>query len=103
MYATVVKLISVLFTLIASTVLPAKETGCRKVPIKDIYSATNNLNALNFIGEGTAGELLCKTYATGSCLINLDCMNQEWSQQHRYKRAKEVSKSATLKFRYQHH
>ena len=32
------------------------ETLYLKVPIKEIYVATNNLDELNYIGEGTAGE-----------------------------------------------
>ncbi|XP_077222202.1 uncharacterized protein LOC143856048 [Tasmannia lanceolata] len=28
--------------------------GCQKIPIKEIYAATNDLNALNFIGQGIA-------------------------------------------------
>lgn len=30
--------------------------GCMKISIKEVYSATNNLNEKNIIGEGTAGE-----------------------------------------------
>lgn len=33
-----------------------KEPGCPKVPIKEVYSATNNLSETNLIGEGNAGE-----------------------------------------------
>lgn len=29
---------------------------CMKISIKEIYSATNNLNAKTVIGEGAAGE-----------------------------------------------
>ncbi|RWR83317.1 nodulation receptor kinase [Cinnamomum micranthum f. kanehirae] len=31
--------------------------GCQKIPIKEIYAATNNLSALNFIGQGVAGKV----------------------------------------------
>ncbi|KAL5974485.1 hypothetical protein ACLOJK_031150 [Asimina triloba] len=31
-----------------------EEPGCKKIPIKEIYAATNNLNASNFIGQGIA-------------------------------------------------
>ncbi|XXG63246.1 hypothetical protein AAC387_Pa05g1482 [Persea americana] len=31
--------------------------GCQKIPIKEIYAATNNLSALNFIGQGIAGKV----------------------------------------------
>ncbi|KAM4124934.1 hypothetical protein ACB094_01G270100 [Castanea mollissima] len=31
--------------------------ACPKVPIKEVYSATDNLSELNFIGEGTAGKV----------------------------------------------
>ncbi|KAH7577380.1 hypothetical protein JRO89_XS01G0242500 [Xanthoceras sorbifolium] len=34
-----------------------KDPGCPKFPSKEIYSATNNLNELNLIGEGTAGKV----------------------------------------------
>ena len=37
-----------------------KASGYLKVSIKEVYSATNNLNEVNFIGEGTAGEYLPK-------------------------------------------
>lgn len=33
-----------------------KEPGCPRVPIREVYSATNNLSEANLIGEGTAGE-----------------------------------------------
>ncbi|XP_039119757.1 LOW QUALITY PROTEIN: probable receptor-like protein kinase At2g42960 [Dioscorea cayenensis subsp. rotundata] len=33
------------------------EYTCKKIPVKEIYSATNNLNALNFIGQGIAGKV----------------------------------------------
>ncbi|KAI3954129.1 hypothetical protein MKW98_017953, partial [Papaver atlanticum] len=43
-------------------VTPAKELpeipgGCQRIPVKEIMSATNNLNELNFIGQGTAGKV----------------------------------------------
>ncbi|KAK9104509.1 hypothetical protein Scep_021353 [Stephania cephalantha] len=31
--------------------------GCHKIPIREIYSATDNLNAMNFIGQGMAGKV----------------------------------------------
>ncbi|XP_034706406.1 nodulation receptor kinase-like [Vitis riparia] len=31
--------------------------GCMKISIKEVYSATNNLNEKNIIGEGTAGKV----------------------------------------------
>ncbi|KAK3183539.1 hypothetical protein Dsin_030825 [Dipteronia sinensis] len=34
-----------------------KDPGCPKFPIKGVYSATNNLDELNLIGEGTAGKV----------------------------------------------
>ncbi|KAK2994085.1 hypothetical protein RJ640_024349 [Escallonia rubra] len=34
-----------------------KESSYLKLPIKEVYSATDNLNELNFIGEGTAGKV----------------------------------------------
>ncbi|WOL07144.1 putative receptor-like protein kinase [Canna indica] len=41
----------------ASEVLVFKEAGCRKMSVKEIYAATDNLNALNFIGKGIAGKV----------------------------------------------
>ncbi|KAF8399276.1 hypothetical protein HHK36_015141 [Tetracentron sinense] len=41
----------------ASKDLITEEPNCMKVPIKEVYSATNNLNALNFIGQGIAGKV----------------------------------------------
>ncbi|GFY91049.1 hypothetical protein Acr_07g0012450 [Actinidia rufa] len=35
----------------------SKESGCHEVTIKEVYSATNNLNESNFIGQGTAGKV----------------------------------------------
>ncbi|XP_077244408.1 uncharacterized protein LOC143884625 isoform X2 [Tasmannia lanceolata] len=35
--------------------LVSEGSGCQKIPIKEIYAATNDLNALNFIGQGIAG------------------------------------------------
>ncbi|XP_077243055.1 uncharacterized protein LOC143883595 isoform X1 [Tasmannia lanceolata] len=34
--------------------LVSEGSGCQKIPIKEIYAATNDLNALNFIGQGIA-------------------------------------------------
>ncbi|XP_062118987.1 uncharacterized protein LOC133832692 [Humulus lupulus] len=34
-----------------------KEPACRKVPVKEVYAATNNLCESNVIGEGTAGKV----------------------------------------------
>ncbi|XP_031256658.1 probable receptor-like serine/threonine-protein kinase At4g34500 [Pistacia vera] len=34
-----------------------EETGCLKIPVKEIYSATNSLSASNFIGQGVAGKV----------------------------------------------
>ncbi|KAH7511098.1 hypothetical protein FEM48_ZijujUnG0055100 [Ziziphus jujuba var. spinosa] len=33
------------------------ETSCLKIPRKEVYSATDNLNASNFIGQGVAGKV----------------------------------------------
>ncbi|RRT48443.1 hypothetical protein B296_00032277, partial [Ensete ventricosum] len=33
-----------------------KDFGCRKMSVKEIYAATNNLSALNCIGQGVAGK-----------------------------------------------
>ncbi|XP_059624723.1 leucine-rich repeat receptor-like serine/threonine-protein kinase At2g14510 [Cornus florida] len=41
----------------ASKCAMPKGSGNLAVPIKEVYSATNNLNELNFIGEGTAGKV----------------------------------------------
>jgi len=35
-----------------------KKISCPKIPIKEVYAATNNLNEMNIIGKGTSGELL---------------------------------------------
>lgn len=35
-----------------------KKTSCPRIPIKEVYAATNHLNEMNIIGEGTAGEIL---------------------------------------------
>ncbi|XP_048433591.1 proline-rich receptor-like protein kinase PERK3 [Pyrus x bretschneideri] len=34
-----------------------EDSGCPKIPIKEVYSATDNLSPTNFIGEGTAGKV----------------------------------------------
>ncbi|KAF6157356.1 hypothetical protein GIB67_004294 [Kingdonia uniflora] len=34
-----------------------QDPGCQKISIKDIYTATDNLSALNFIGQGIAGKV----------------------------------------------
>ncbi|KAE9454084.1 hypothetical protein C3L33_14012, partial [Rhododendron williamsianum] len=36
---------------------PSGESSCHKIPIKEIYSATNDLSHLNFIGQGMAGNV----------------------------------------------
>ncbi|XP_017218306.1 probable LRR receptor-like serine/threonine-protein kinase RKF3 isoform X1 [Daucus carota subsp. sativus] len=35
----------------------SEDSSYSKISIKDVYSATNNLNALNFIGQGIAGKV----------------------------------------------
>lgn len=40
----------------APKALVFKDFGCRKMSVKEIYAATNNLSALNFIGQGIAGK-----------------------------------------------
>lgn len=60
-------------------VLP-KDSGHLKFSIKEVYSATNNLHAKNFIGEGIAGEAfanICrlKCYSFVYSLINsINCL-----------------------------
>ncbi|XP_057447480.1 probable receptor-like protein kinase At5g18500 [Lotus japonicus] len=34
-----------------------KKTACPRVSIREVYSATNHLNEMNIIGEGTAGKV----------------------------------------------
>lgn len=41
-----------------------KDPAFPVVPIKEVYYATNNLCESNFIGEGTAGENLCKLHGS---------------------------------------
>ncbi|RWV79778.1 hypothetical protein BHE74_00038016 [Ensete ventricosum] len=40
----------------APKALVFKDFGCRKMSVKEIYAATNNLSALNCIGQGVAGK-----------------------------------------------
>ncbi|KAF3431744.1 hypothetical protein FNV43_RR26480 [Rhamnella rubrinervis] len=35
----------------------SEETSCLKIPMKEVYSATDNFNASNFIGQGVAGKV----------------------------------------------
>ena len=35
-----------------------RKTACPRVPIKEVYAATNHLNEMNIIGKGTSGEIL---------------------------------------------
>ncbi|KAH7510695.1 hypothetical protein FEM48_ZijujUnG0092800 [Ziziphus jujuba var. spinosa] len=42
--------------LMASDDSQPDETSCLKIPRKEVYSATANLNASNFIGQGVAGK-----------------------------------------------
>ncbi|RDX76732.1 putative receptor-like protein kinase, partial [Mucuna pruriens] len=34
-----------------------RKTACPRVPIKEVYAATNHLNEMNIIGKGTAGKV----------------------------------------------
>lgn len=34
-----------------------KKISCPKIPIKEVYAATNNLNEMNIIGKGTSGKV----------------------------------------------
>ncbi|KAH7857448.1 hypothetical protein Vadar_012839 [Vaccinium darrowii] len=36
---------------------PSGEPSCHQIPIKEVYSATNDLSELNFIGQGMAGKV----------------------------------------------
>lgn len=36
---------------------PSGESSCHQIPIKEVYSATNDLSELNFIGQGMAGKV----------------------------------------------
>lgn len=49
-------LLSSLFYMTAKEDSVSEDSSYSKISIKDVYSATNNLNALNFIGQGIAGE-----------------------------------------------
>lgn len=51
-----VKILSALFYMTALEDSESEDSSCNTISIKDVYSATNNLNALNFIGQGIAGE-----------------------------------------------
>lgn len=51
-----------------------KDTACPIVPIKEVYHATNNLCEANCIGEGIAGENLCKHMLRKSTSVSIfDC------------------------------
>ncbi|CAK9182476.1 unnamed protein product [Ilex paraguariensis] len=41
----------------ASNDSPSEDSSCHSMSIKEVYSATNNLSALNFIGQGIAGKV----------------------------------------------
>ncbi|KAG0469190.1 hypothetical protein HPP92_018518 [Vanilla planifolia] len=34
-----------------------EENGCKNIPMREIYAATNNLHLHNFIGQGIAGKV----------------------------------------------
>lgn len=59
------ELFSSLFYLTASNGSASEDSSCHKISVKEVYSATNNLNESNFIGQGIAGE----NYTTWSYLI----------------------------------
>ncbi|XP_020110442.1 putative serine/threonine-protein kinase [Ananas comosus] len=42
-----------------------EESTCKKMSIKDIYAATDNLSPLNFIGQGIAGKVYKGVLANG--------------------------------------
>lgn len=44
--------------LTGSKIVMPETSDYMKVHIKEVYSATNNLNEINVIGEGTAGKHL---------------------------------------------
>ncbi|KAF9604080.1 hypothetical protein IFM89_002755 [Coptis chinensis] len=44
---------------------PPKNLDCQEIPIKEIFAATNNLNAMNFIGQGIAGKVYKGVLANG--------------------------------------
>lgn len=50
------ELFSSLFSSTESNDSYSEESSCHKIAIKQVYSATDNLSASNFIGQGIAGE-----------------------------------------------
>ncbi|XP_026661596.2 nodulation receptor kinase-like [Phoenix dactylifera] len=53
-------------TFSASKELVFEEPLCKKIPLKEIYAATNSLNDLNFIGQGIAGKVYKGVLSNGS-------------------------------------
>lgn len=47
-----------MFNLTARIDLISEESGYHKISLKEVYSATDNLSADNFIGQGIAGKNL---------------------------------------------
>lgn len=61
-----------LLYLTASTDTLSEESTCHKLSAKEVYSATDNLSASNFIGQSIAGENLPVVYVSSSLFLILD-------------------------------
>lgn len=59
-------LLTAFFLLTAFKDVLLKGPSCPKVPIKVVYTATNNLQESNFIGQGIAGERFYTTAVLGT-------------------------------------
>lgn len=61
-----------LLYLTASTDTLSEESTCHNLSAKEVYSATDNLSASNFIGQSIAGENLPVVYVSSSLFLILD-------------------------------
>ncbi|KAK6931071.1 SPARK domain [Dillenia turbinata] len=56
------------------------ESGCLKILIKDIYSATNYLHVSNFIGQGVAGKVYKGILSDGQHVAVKQIINDEYAE-----------------------
>lgn len=54
-----------------------KSSGCRKFSIKEVNSATSNLNEMNLIGQGTAGKVYKGVLSNNECVAIKHIVNEK--------------------------